>query len=149
MQEYLAKLEGPIVNQVWGRLVSLLKDIMANIPAHRLQVFPALKYVLLVRSYSRSLFVSRCLTVAAEKQALTTALDDKRIKKDLQDLLTKLIDACLQISGRSVEGLTSRKGTREALVSSSANGRASPSSSIHRGVIKSASWENTLLTNEF
>ncbi|CAE6407081.1 unnamed protein product [Rhizoctonia solani] len=115
MQEYLTKLEGPVVNQVWTRLMSLLKDITANIPAHRSQVFPALK----------------CLIAAAEKQAMTTALDDRRTKKDLQDIMTKLIDACLHASGRSVDGLASRKGTREALASGSANGRASPLS-VHR-----------------
>ncbi|CAE7181510.1 unnamed protein product [Rhizoctonia solani] len=115
MQEYLIKLESPIVNQVWGRLMSLLKDITANISAHRSQVFPAL----------------RCLIAAAEKQAMTTALDDRRTKKDLQDIMTRLIDACLQTSGRSVDGLSSRKSTREALASGSANGRASPLS-IHR-----------------
>ncbi|CAE6451535.1 unnamed protein product [Rhizoctonia solani] len=115
MQEYLIKLESPIVNQIWGRLMTLLKDITTNIPAHRSQVFPALK----------------CLIAAAEKQAMTTALDDRRTKKDLQDIMTKLIDACLQASGRSVDGLSSRKGTREALASGSANGRASPLS-IHR-----------------
>ncbi|CCO32759.1 Protein dopey [Rhizoctonia solani AG-1 IB] len=115
MQEYLAKLEGPVVNQVWTRLMSLLKDITANVPAHRGQVFPALK----------------CLIAAAEKQAMTTALDDRRTKKDLQDTMAKLIDACLHTSGRSVDGLASRKGTREALASGSANGRASPLS-VHR-----------------
>jgi hypothetical protein len=51
MQEYLTKLEGPIVNQVWGRLVSLLKDITANTQAHRSQVFPSLKYVLLTSDH--------------------------------------------------------------------------------------------------
>ncbi|KAF8684488.1 Dopey, N-terminal [Rhizoctonia solani] len=115
MQEYLAKLEGPVVNQVWTRLMSLLKDITANVPAHRSQVFPALK----------------CLIAAAEKQAMTTALDDRRTKKELQDTMAKLIDACLHASGRSIDGLASRKGTREALASGSANGRASPLS-IHR-----------------
>ncbi|CAE6478176.1 unnamed protein product [Rhizoctonia solani] len=115
MQEYLTRLESPIVNQVWGRLMSLLKDITASTQAHRAQIFPAL----------------RCLVAAAEKQAMTTALDDRRTKKDLQDIMTKLIDACLQTSGRSLDGLASRKGTREALASGSANGRASPLS-IHR-----------------
>ncbi|KAG9123031.1 hypothetical protein FRC07_000333 [Ceratobasidium sp. 392] len=110
LQEYLAKLEGPIINQVWGRFMSLLKDVAANVQTHRAQVFPALQ----------------CLVVAAEKQAMTAALDDKRVKKDLQDYMNKLIDACLQISGRSIDGSGSRKGTREALVSA-ANGRASPS----------------------
>ncbi|KAG9078206.1 hypothetical protein FS749_009829 [Ceratobasidium sp. UAMH 11750] len=110
LQEYLAKLEGPIVNQVWGRFMSLLKDVAANVQSHRAQVFPALQ----------------CLVVAAEKQAMTTALDDKRVKKDLQDLMNKLIDACLQISARSIDAPGSRKGTREALVGA-ANGRASPS----------------------
>ncbi|KAG8740013.1 hypothetical protein FRC10_004853 [Ceratobasidium sp. 414] len=112
LQEYLAKLEGPIVNQVWGRFMSLLKDVAANIQSHRAQVFPALQ----------------CLVVAAEKQAMTAALDDKRVKKDLQDFMNKLIDACLQISARSIDGPGSRKGTREALVGA-ANGRASPSPS--------------------
>ncbi|KAG8769969.1 hypothetical protein FRC12_004614 [Ceratobasidium sp. 428] len=110
LQEYLAKLEGPIINQVWGRFMSLLKDVAANVQNHRAQVFPALQ----------------CLVVAAEKQAMTTALDDKRTKKDLQDHMNKLIDACLQISGRSIDGPGSRKGTRETLVGA-ANGRASPS----------------------
>ncbi|QRW09045.1 hypothetical protein RhiLY_08044 [Ceratobasidium sp. AG-Ba] len=110
LQEYLAKLEGPIINQVWGRFTSLLKDVAANIQSHRAQVFPAL----------------RCLVVAAEKQAMTTGLDDKRAKKDFQDLMNKLIDACLNISGRSIDGPSSRKGTRETLAGIT-NGRASPS----------------------
>lgn len=115
--------------------MSLLKDITTNIQTHRTQVFPALQYVALISSYALlKIWLFRCLVAAAEKQAMTTALDDKRVKKDLQDLMNKLIDACLQISGKSLEGSTTRKITREAIVSGITNGRASPSP-VQRGTL--------------
>ncbi|KAG8688167.1 hypothetical protein FRC08_011589 [Ceratobasidium sp. 394] len=98
------------LSPTYRSLYESVGDVAANVQSHRAQVFPALQ----------------CLVVAAEKQAMTTALDDKRVKKDLQDLMNKLIDACLQISARSIDAPGSRKGTREALVGA-ANGRASPS----------------------
>lgn len=116
--------------------MSLLKDITAGIQSHRTQVFPALQYAAPISSYSLLIIhLPRCLVAAAEKQAMTAALDDKRVKKDLQETMNKLIDACLQISGKSLEGSTTRKITREALVSGITNGRASPSP-LQRGKIQ-------------
>lgn len=45
LEQYLARLEGPIAIQVWGRFVALAKDIAGNVYVFKLQVFPTLRYI--------------------------------------------------------------------------------------------------------
>ncbi|KIJ53578.1 hypothetical protein M422DRAFT_73885 [Sphaerobolus stellatus SS14] len=109
LEEYLARLEGPLAVQVWGRFITLAKDITSNLTAYRMQVFPAL----------------RCLTVLADKITQTNATEDRRTRKDLQDIYTKLVDNCILIAGRTFDqGTWMRRTAREMAIP--ANGRASP-----------------------
>ncbi|KAG9047301.1 hypothetical protein FS842_000675 [Serendipita sp. 407] len=103
LEDYLGKLEGPIATQVWGRFISLAKDIAGNVYTYKMQVFPTL----------------RCLTTLAEIVTQTTAADDKKIRKDLQvremrngyghdlnllqETYGKLVDTCILIAGGSFE----------------------------------------------
>ncbi|KZO91887.1 hypothetical protein CALVIDRAFT_601960 [Calocera viscosa TUFC12733] len=87
LEEYFSKLEGPIAVQVWARTLTLAKDITTNMHGYRQQVFPVL----------------RCLTVLAERLAQSTALDDKRMRRDFLDVYVKLLDSCVLIAGRSFE----------------------------------------------
>jgi len=67
-EQYLARLEGPIVIQVWGRYIQLAKEIAGNVKDYKIQSFYAL----------------RCLSVLADKITQTTALEDRRIRKEFQ-----------------------------------------------------------------
>ena len=44
-----------------------------------------------------------------DKVTQTTAMDDKRIKKDLQETFGKLLDACVTFVGRTTEPSRDRK----------------------------------------
>ncbi|KAJ8582095.1 hypothetical protein M405DRAFT_582865 [Rhizopogon salebrosus TDB-379] len=112
LEQYLQRLEGPLALQVWGRFMQLAKDL-ASSRDFKIQVFLVLK----------------CLCVLGDKVTQTTAIDDKRIKKDLQETFGKLLDACVVFVGRSSDQPNRiRRTTKESLVT---NGRASP---VHRGV---------------
>ncbi|KAF9225321.1 hypothetical protein BS17DRAFT_872565 [Gyrodon lividus] len=112
LEQYLSRLEGPLALQVWGRFMQLAKDIASNIREFRVQVYLTL----------------RCLCVLGDKVTQTTAMDDKRIKKDLQETFGKLLEACITFVGRSSEPSSwIRRTTRESLI----NGRSSP---VPRGV---------------
>ncbi|KAF8665364.1 hypothetical protein AX16_000383 [Volvariella volvacea WC 439] len=107
MEQYFQRLEGPLAVQVWGRFLQLVKDIIGSSRDTRTQNF----------------FSLRCLAVLAEKVTQTTALEDKRIKKELQDNLGKLLDACVAFVGRSSDSSSwLRRGPKDVLM----NGRDSP-----------------------
>ncbi|KAI6154002.1 Dopey, N-terminal-domain-containing protein [Pisolithus tinctorius] len=112
LEQYLSRLEGPLALQVWGRFIQLAKDVNSNVREFRAQTY----------------LVLRCLCVLGEKVTQTTAMEDKRIKKDLQEVFAKLLDACVTFAGRSSEsGSWIRRTTRESIM----NGRSSP---MPRGV---------------
>ncbi|KAF8845997.1 hypothetical protein BDN67DRAFT_891629, partial [Paxillus ammoniavirescens] len=107
LEQYLSRLEGPLALQVWGRFMQLAKDIASNIREFRVQVYLTL----------------RCLCVLGDKVTQTTAMDDKRIKKDIQETFGKLFDSCVTFVGRSSEPSSwIRRTTKESLI----NGRSSP-----------------------
>ncbi|OJT08448.1 Protein dopey [Trametes pubescens] len=111
LEQYMKRLEGPLALQVWNRFLQLAKDLLVSLREFRPQAFAALK----------------CFTVLADKVSQTTALDDRRLRKDLQETYGKLLDICV-LSGRAVEsGSWIRRSQREALA---ANGRESPSPTL-------------------
>ncbi|KAJ7116821.1 Dopey, N-terminal-domain-containing protein [Mycena crocata] len=108
LEQYLQRLEGPLALQVWGRFLQLVKDIFGSTREFKAQTYPAL----------------RCLTVLAEKITQTTAMEDRRIRKELQETFAKLLDSCVVFVGRAYEpGSWIRRSTKDTLVSS---GRESP-----------------------
>jgi hypothetical protein len=85
LENYLNQLEGPLAVQVWHRFLQLAKDVISNIRDFRPQVFPVLRFVVGHLSlYIISLFLRRCISILADKITQTTALEDRRIRKDLQ-----------------------------------------------------------------
>ncbi|KIK71711.1 hypothetical protein GYMLUDRAFT_33858 [Collybiopsis luxurians FD-317 M1] len=108
LEQYLRRLEGPLALQVWGRFLQLAKDIAGSTRDFKPQTFPTL----------------RCATVLAEKLTQTTAMEDRRIRKELQDIFAKLLDSCVGYVGRSYgSGSWIRRSANETL---SNNGRDSP-----------------------
>ncbi|KAG6841563.1 hypothetical protein C0991_009598 [Blastosporella zonata] len=111
LEQYLRRLEGPIAIQVWGRFLQLIKDIVGSTRDFKAHNFAALS----------------CLTVLAEKISQTTAMEDRRIRKELQDNFGKLLDSSVMFVGRSYDqGSWIRRSTKESLVT---NGRSSPAPS--------------------
>ena len=43
LEDYMRRLEGPIVIQVWARCLSLAKDVTGNATAYKQQLFPVLR----------------------------------------------------------------------------------------------------------
>ncbi|KAI9513117.1 Dopey, N-terminal-domain-containing protein [Russula earlei] len=112
LESYLDQLEGPLAVQVWHRFLQLAKDVISNIRDSRLQVFPVL----------------RCVSILADKITQTTALEDKRIRKDLQETYGKLLDATVVSVNRSTDtNYWSRRSVRD---SHGPNGRDSPLSGV-------------------
>ncbi|KAG7099897.1 hypothetical protein E1B28_001698 [Marasmius oreades] len=108
LEQYLRRLEGPLAIQVWARFYQLTKEIAGSTKELKPLTFPAL----------------RCVTVLAEKVTQTTAMEDRRIRKDLQEIYAKLLDSCVAFVGKSYDsGSWIRRTAKEALV---ANGRDSP-----------------------
>lgn len=65
----------------------------------------------------------RCLCVLGDKVTQTIGVDDKRIRRDLQEMFGKLFDVCATFAGRSSEPASwLRRTTKESIV----NGRSSP-----------------------
>lgn len=68
LEQYIRRLEGPIAMQVWARYMQLTKEIVSSVKDYKIQ----------------SLYALRCLSVLAEKVTQTTAMEDRRIRKELQ-----------------------------------------------------------------
>ncbi|CAK5264480.1 unnamed protein product [Mycena citricolor] len=102
LEQYLARLEGPIALQVWPRYLQLVKDVSGSTREYKPQTYPAL----------------RCLTVLAEKITQTTAMEDRRNRKELQETFGRLLDSCVMFIGRD-QGSWIRRSVKE-------NGRDSP-----------------------
>ncbi|KAH9996513.1 Dopey, N-terminal-domain-containing protein [Russula vinacea] len=106
LENYLSQLEGPLAVQVWHRFLQLAKDIISNIRESRPQVFPVL----------------RCVSTLADKITQTTALEDRRIRKDLQETYGKLLEATVVSVNRTTDTNYWNRRNRDSLVP---NGRDS------------------------
>ncbi|KDQ63058.1 hypothetical protein JAAARDRAFT_53285 [Jaapia argillacea MUCL 33604] len=108
LEGYLSQLEGPLALQVWGRVLQMAKEIVGNLKEQRAQVFPML----------------RCITVLGEKVTQTTAVEERRLRKDFQDIFGKLLDATVSMAGRSFDQNNwIRRSAKDTLAP---NGRDSP-----------------------
>ncbi|MBW0470508.1 hypothetical protein O181_010223, partial [Austropuccinia psidii MF-1] len=87
LESYAGRLEGPIAVQTWNSSLSFVRDVATNSTVNKNQVFPTLK----------------CFTILAEKISQTSALEDRRMRRDLQDTFVKLCDTVTQAAGKYVE----------------------------------------------
>ncbi|KAF9566957.1 hypothetical protein CPC08DRAFT_758587 [Agrocybe pediades] len=110
LEQYLSRLEGPIAIQVWSRYIALVKEILNASRDFKPYNFSAL----------------RCLNVLADKVTQTTAMEDRKIRKELQDCYGKLLDSCVVYVGRFTDqGSWIRRGAKESVLLSG-SGRESP-----------------------
>ena len=87
---YLSRMDAQDASQVWPVMIMLVKDYVAHSNSRKLHVFPVLKV----------------LTTLGEKLCLTSALEDKRVRRELQENYVKLVDSCILIAGRSFDQST-------------------------------------------
>jgi hypothetical protein len=85
MEQYFQRLEGPLAIQVWARYLTLVKELVTTSKEFKPPNFPAL----------------RCMNVLSVKVTQTTAMEDKRVRKELQDNYGRLLDSCVMFIGRS------------------------------------------------
>jgi len=84
---YLDRLDGPLAVQVWAVTLGFVRELLGNLSTSRPLIFSAL----------------RAFTVLSEKVSQTSALEDRRMRRDLQETFIRLVDASIQVAGRSVE----------------------------------------------
>lgn len=85
LEVYLSQLEGPVANQVWNRFVQLVKEVATGLKDLKLQGYYTLRFVFkLCFTPVLDSFDHRCLTVLADKVVQTAAVDDRRLRKELQ-----------------------------------------------------------------
>ncbi|BGP07694.1 Protein dopey-1 [Rhodotorula toruloides] len=87
LEMYIGRMEGLMAVQVWSAMLAFVRDVLANQSTHRSLLFPTL----------------RCYTALAEKVSQTSALEDRRLRRDLQDTFIRLADATVQVAGRAAE----------------------------------------------
>lgn len=96
VEAYIRRLEAPIAVQVWQPMFAYGKDLLqvSSTPAGRTQLFPAF----------------RCLTALVQIVASTSALEDRRLRRDVQETYIKLLDLVAS-SARSVDGAAHRNAS--------------------------------------
>lgn len=87
LEAYLSRLEGPIAVQIWTISLTFARDVLANPTMTKGQMFPTLK----------------CFSILADKISQTSALEDRRMRRDLQDTFVKLCDVSVQGAGKHLE----------------------------------------------
>jgi len=85
LERYLGQLEGPVANQVWNRFIQLVKEVVTGLKDLKLQGYYTLRFAIKLRPTPvRDSPNNRCLTVLADKVVQTTAMEDRRLRKELQ-----------------------------------------------------------------
>lgn len=88
LEVYVSRLEAPIALQVWNTLFAFARSIISTSnPSTKAQLYPAL----------------RCVTSLCKIVSSTSALEDRRLRRDLQDVYLKLLDGVVSNAGRSAE----------------------------------------------
>jgi hypothetical protein len=88
LEVYISRLEAPIALQIWNTLFAFARTIISTSnPLTKAQLYPVL----------------RCVTTLCKIVSSTSALEDRRLRRDLQDVYLKLLDGVVSNAGRSAE----------------------------------------------
>ncbi|ETS64592.1 hypothetical protein PaG_01061 [Moesziomyces aphidis] len=97
-EQVLERMDPAEATQVWPVVIVLVKEFVASALARKVHVYPML----------------RILTALGEKLCLTAGMEERRTRRELQDNYAKLVDACILLSGRSLDASTwMRRSGRE------------------------------------
>jgi hypothetical protein len=88
LEVYISRLEAPIALQIWNTSFAFARTIISTSnPSTKAQLYPVL----------------RCVTTLCKIVSSTSALEDRRLRRDLQDVYLKLLDGVVSNAGRSAE----------------------------------------------
>ncbi|WVF67091.1 hypothetical protein IAT40_001836 [Kwoniella sp. CBS 6097] len=89
LEAYVRRLEAPIALQVWSTVFGFSREVIAAVSssAARNQLLPVLQ----------------CLTTVALIVSKTSALEDRRLRRDLQDTYTKALDLVIANASKIAE----------------------------------------------
>jgi hypothetical protein len=88
LEVYISRLEAPIALQIWNTLFAFSRSIISTSnPSTKAQLYPVL----------------RCVTTLCKTVSSTSALEDRRLRRDLQDVYLKLLDGVVSNAGKSAE----------------------------------------------
>lgn len=94
LEIYVSRLEAPIALQVWNTLFTFARSIISTATSTgKAQLYPML----------------RCVTSLCRIVASTSALEDRRLRRDLQDVYTKLLDGVVSTVSKTPEVTTWRR----------------------------------------
>ncbi|KAK4703671.1 hypothetical protein P7C70_g2546, partial [Phenoliferia sp. Uapishka_3] len=86
-EAYLDRLDGASAVQVWSATLTFVREFLGNMSTSKPFIFACL----------------RCFTTLSEKVSQTSALEDRRMRRDLQETFIRLVDTSCQVAGRAVE----------------------------------------------
>ncbi|WWC87738.1 uncharacterized protein L201_002630 [Kwoniella dendrophila CBS 6074] len=95
LEAYISRLEAPIAVQVWSTTFTFAKDVISSMSTSsaRAQLF----------------LLFKCLTALTLTVSRTSALEDRRLRRDLQDTYSKALDLTVTNANKVAEaGLWSR-----------------------------------------
>lgn len=88
LEVYVSRLEAPIAVQIWNTLFNFARDVLSTSSSTgKAQLYPVL----------------RCITVVCKTVSTTSALEDRRLRRDLQDVYLKLLDGVVSNATKSAE----------------------------------------------
>jgi hypothetical protein len=88
LEVYISRLEAPIALQIWNTLFAFARTIISTSNSSgKAHLYP----------------VFRCVTTLCKTVSSTSALEDRRLRRDLQDVYSKLLDSVVQNASRSAE----------------------------------------------
>jgi len=124
LEAYTSRLEAPIAVQVWPTLFSFAREILgsAGAPFAKAQLYPVLC----------------CLTILAKTVSTTSALEDRRLRRDLQDIYAKCLDVVVANASRISNGsMLDRNAMREKQEQPNGHSTEAPLIQIYRFIAES------------
>lgn len=94
LEVYVSRLEAPIAVQIWNTLFAFAREVHSSSnQTSKLQLFPVL----------------RCVTIVCKTVSTTSALEDRRLRRDLQDVYLKLLDGVVSNAAKAAESALWRR----------------------------------------
>lgn len=94
LEVYVSRLEAPIAVQIWNTLFNFARDVLSTSSSTgKAQLYPVL----------------RCVTIVCKTVSTTSALEDRRLRRDLQDVYLKLLDGVVTNANKSAESALWRR----------------------------------------
>lgn len=90
LDTYYAAIDGATAMQVWSDSISFFREFLNN-PTSNKHLFA---------------FLLRGMVSLSDKLCQTSFVEDKKVRRDLQDILMKLIDASILVAARSFDSST-------------------------------------------